>query len=134
AAAVAANADEFIRQKPDNYQTQVSERGTTLSGGQKQRVAIARAILRNAAILILDEPTSGLDAVAERTVVDSLQAAAKGRTTLIIAHRLSTVRFADRIIVMEGGQIVEQGSHPELLAKNGKYAHLCQLQLLAEPE
>lgn len=133
-AAVAANADGFVRQKPLGYETRVSERGTSLSGGQKQRIAIARSILRNAPILILDEPTSGLDAESERMVVDSLEAAAGGRTTLIIAHRLSTVRFADRIIVMEGGQIVEHGSHAELLAKNGKYAHLCQLQLRSEYE
>ena len=132
AAAVTANADGFIRQKPLGYETRVSERGTSLSGGQKQRIAIARSILRNAPILILDEPTSGLDAESERIVVDSLEAAAGGRTTLIIAHRLSTVRFADRVIVMEGGQIVEQGAHAELLAMNGKYAHLCQLQSLAE--
>ena len=130
AAAVAANADEFIRQKPDGYQTRVSERGTTLSGGQKQRVAIARAVLRNAPILILDEPTSGLDAEAERTVIDSLAAAARGRTTFIIAHRLTTVRFADRIIVLDAGKIIEAGTHAELLARNGKYAHFCQLQSL----
>ena len=134
AAAITANADGFIRQKPLGYETRVSERGTSLSGGQKQRIAIARSILRNAPILILDEPTSGLDAESERIVVDSLEAAAGGRTTLIIAHRLSTVRFADRVIVMEGGQIVEQGSHAELLTTNGKYAHLCQLQFQSQPE
>ena len=130
AAAVAANADEFIRQKPLGYQTNVSERATTLSGGQKQRIAIARAILRNAPILILDEPTSGLDAEAERTVMDSLEAAANGRTTLIIAHRLTTVRFADRIILLDAGRIVEAGTHAELLSMKGKYAHFCRLQSL----
>jgi ATP-binding cassette, subfamily B, bacterial len=130
AAAAAANADEFIRQKPLGYETSVSERATTLSGGQKQRVAIARAILRNAPILILDEPTSGLDAAAEQTVIDSLEAAARGRTTLIIAHRLTTVRFADRILVLDSGRIIEEGTHNELLALNGKYAHFCSLQSL----
>ena len=134
AAAVTANADAFIRQKPLGYETRVSERGTTLSGGQKQRIAIARSILRNAPILILDEPTSGLDAESERIVVDSLEAAAGGRTTLIIAHRLSTVRIADRVIVMDGGQIVEQGTHAELLASNGKYAQLCRLQMPGKPK
>ena len=130
AAATVANADEFIRQKPLGYETSVSERATTLSGGQKQRIAIARAILRNAPILILDEPTSGLDAEAERTVMDSLAAAANGRTTLIIAHRLTTVRFADRIILLDAGRIVEEGTHAELLAVKGKYAHFCRLQSL----
>jgi len=134
AAAVAANADGFIRQKPLAYETRVSERGTSLSGGQKQRIAIARAILRDAPILILDEPTSGLDAAAERLVIDSLEAAARDRTTLMITHRLSTVRFADRIVVLDGGRIIEEGTHSELLVRNGQYAHLCHLQSLAEPE
>jgi len=134
AAAVAANADEFIRQKPDGYETLVSERGTTLSGGQKQRLAIARAILRNAPVLILDEPTSGLDAAAERTVIDSLEVSATGRTTLIIAHRLTTVRFAHRIIVLDAGRIVEEGTHADLLARNNKYAQLCRLQSLLHQE
>src|SRR5229473_3278633 len=114
--------------RPDGYDTVVAERGSTLSGGQKQRIAIARAILRDAPILILDEPTSGLDAASERTVLDALQVAAAGRTTLTIAHRLKTVRFADRIIVLERGRIVEAGTHAELLRRRGRYASLCELQ------
>ena len=129
AAARTANAEEFIRRLPNGYGTRVGERGTTLSGGQKQRIAIARAVLRNAPILILDEPTSGLDAAAERTVMDALERAAAGRTTLIIAHRLSTVRLADRIIILDGANIVEEGTHAELLARNGRYAYLYRLQV-----
>ncbi len=127
-AARTANAEEFILPLPDGYDTVVAERGSTLSGGQKQRIAIARAILRDAPILILDEPTSGLDAASERTVLDALQVAAAGRTTLTIAHRLKTVRFADRIIVLERGRIVEAGTHAELLRRRGRYASLCELQ------
>ena len=129
AAARTANADEFICRLPESYDTRVGERGTTLSGGQKQRIAIARAVLRNAPILILDEPTSGLDAHAEHTVMNALERAAAGRTTLIIAHRLSTVRLADRIVVLDGAGIAEAGTHAELLARNGRYAHLYQLQV-----
>ena len=127
-AARTANAEEFILQLPEGYDTLVAERGSTLSGGQKQRIAIARAVLRNAPILILDEPTSGLDFASERTVMAALQAAAAGRTTLTIAHRLQTVRFADRIIVLERGRIVEEGAHAELLRRRGVYAALRELQ------
>ena len=134
AAAATANADEFIQWLPEGYETLVAERGTTLSGGQKQRIAIARAILRDAPILILDEPTSGLDAVSERTVMEALERAVVGRTTLIIAHRLTTVRLADRIVVLERGRIVEEGTHTELVAHNGRYARLYRLQMTAETE
>src|SRR2546429_379814 len=120
AAARTANADEFICRLPESYDTRVGERGTTLSGGQKQRIAIARAVLRNAPILILDEPTSGLDAHAEHTVMNALERAAAGRTTLIIAHRLSTVRLADRIVVLDGAGIAEAGTHAELLARKDR--------------
>ena len=134
AAAVAANADEFIQRLPDGYDTLVAERGNTLSGGEKQRIAIARAVLRDAPILILDEPTSSLDAASERLVIDALDRAAVGRTTLIIAHRLSTVRLADRVVVLEQGHVAEEGSRQELLARKGKYAHLYHLQLPPEKE
>jgi ATP-binding cassette subfamily B protein len=134
AAAVVANAAEFIDVLPDSYETLVAEGGTTLSGGQKQRIAIARAILRGSPILILDEPTSGLDAASERTVIDALERAARGRTTLLIAHRLTTVRLADRIIVLDKGRIVEEGPHQELLSRRGKYAHLYSLQLAIQKE
>src|SRR5919108_1143023 len=134
AAAIAANADEFIQRLPDGYDSHVAERGSTLSGGQKQRIAIARAILRDAPILILDEPTSGLDAVAESMVIDALERASSGRTTFMIAHRLSTVRFANRILVFDKGCIVEQGPHDQLLARNGRYARLYHLQTATRRE
>lgn len=128
-AAAIANAAEFIDLLPDGYDSLVAEGGSTLSGGQKQRIAIARAILRESSILILDEPTSGLDAASEKIVIDALERAALGRTTLIIAHRLTTVRLADRIIVLDKGRLVEEGTHQELLVRKDKYAHLYSLQL-----
>src|ERR1700687_2803185 len=128
-----ANADEFIQRLPQGYDTPIAERGATLSGGQKQRIAIARAILRNAPILILDEPTSGLDAASERLVIEALERAGGKRTTLVIAHRLASIGFANRIVVMERGRIVEEGTHRDLLARNGRYAHLYSLQVGAFP-
>jgi ATP-binding cassette subfamily B protein/subfamily B ATP-binding cassette protein MsbA len=128
AAARAAGAHEFIEQLPEKYQTRIAERGTTLSGGQRQRLAIARAFLKDAPVLILDEPTSALDAETEERLLQTLQRLMKGRTTLIIAHRLSTVRCADLIVVLKDGAIVESGPHAELLARGGAYARLHQLQ------
>jgi len=129
AAARAANAEEFILELPDGYDTVVGERGVGLSGGQIQRIAIARAFLRDPAILILDEATSNLDATSEALVLDAIERLAKGRTTFIIAHRLSTARQADLICVLKDGQIVERGKHEELLALNGEYAMLWERQM-----
>ena len=129
AAAKAAQVDEFIQKLPDGYQTFLGERGTRLSGGQRQRIAIARAILKDAPILLLDEATSALDAESEILVQQGLQAAMQGRTTLMIAHRLSTVQKADRIIVLENGRIVETGSPAALKEQGGLYARLAKLQL-----
>ncbi|HEX2255979.1 MAG TPA: ATP-binding cassette domain-containing protein, partial [Afifellaceae bacterium] len=128
AAAVAAHADSFIAELPEGYGTVIGERGVTLSGGQRQRLAIARAILKNAPVLLLDEATSALDAESERLVQDALDRLMEGRTSLVIAHRLATVRRADRIIVMDGGRIVEEGDHENLVARGGLYARLAELQ------
>ena len=128
AAARAAAAHDFIEALPGGYDAQVGERGVMLSGGQKQRIAIARAILRDAPILLLDEATSALDAESERLVQDAVERLAKGRTTIVIAHRLATVKQADRILVMEGGEIVATGDHDALVAEGGLYARLARLQ------
>ncbi|RWL44640.1 MAG: ATP-binding cassette domain-containing protein [Mesorhizobium sp.] len=128
AAAKAALADEFIARLDKGYDSQVGERGVTLSGGQRQRIAIARAILRDAPILLLDEATSALDAESETLVQTALERLMRGRTTIVIAHRLATVLKADRILVMEGGRIVEEGTHQSLVAKGGIYARLAKLQ------
>jgi ABC-type multidrug transport system fused ATPase/permease subunit len=128
AAAVQANAFEFIQRFPDGFETQVGDRGIQLSGGQKQRIAIARAILKNPTILILDEATSALDSESEKLVQDALDQLMKGRTSIVIAHRLSTIRNADKIIVLQNGLVAESGNHTELLAANGLYADLLKLQ------
>jgi len=132
AAAEAAHAMEFIRQMPEGLAALVGENGVKLSGGQRQRIAIARALLKNAPILILDEATSALDTQSERHVQAALETLMQGRTTIVIAHRLSTVEKADRIVVLQKGRIVETGSHTELLARNGIYANLYRLQFDTE--
>ena len=127
-AAALAEADEFIRALPQGYASELGERGARISGGQQQRVAIARALLKDAPVLLLDEATSALDAQSEHMIQQALERLMEGRTTLVIAHRLATVLKADRIVVMDGGRIVDIGSHAELLAKGGLYAELARLQ------
>jgi ATP-binding cassette subfamily B protein len=127
-AAELAHAAEFIRRLPEGFEAPLGERGVTLSGGQRQRIAIARAILRDAPLLLLDEATSALDAESETLVQTALEELMRHRTTLVIAHRLATVLSCDRILVMDQGKIVEQGTHAELVAKNGLYARLARLQ------
>lgn len=129
AAAKKANAHTFIRALPQGYSTLIGERGAQLSGGQKQRIAIARALVRDPSILLLDEATSALDTKSEATVQAALDAASRERTTIIVAHRLSTVRKADRIVVIQEGQVKEQGSHDNLMQAKGAYYQLITAQI-----
>ena len=133
-AARLANADEFISKMPQQYDTMVGEKGVTLSGGQRQRIAIARAIIRNSPILILDEPTSGLDAASEELVFEALGRLMEGRTTIVIAHRLATIRRADVIFVIDQGTVVERGTHDQLLSEGGLYSRLHEIQFRSQTE
>ena len=134
AAAKAANAHDFIMELPEGYNTMLGDRGVNISGGQRQRIAIARAILKDPRILILDDATSALDTESERVVQEALNRLMVGRTSIIIAHRLSTIKNADRILVLDKGKLVEDGTHEELMAKNGLYAHLYQIQYRTNKE
>jgi len=127
-AARSAHIHDFVMSLPDGYDTQVGERGLKLSGGEKQRVAIARTLLKNPPILIFDEATSALDSHTEKAIQHELTEIAANRTTLIIAHRLSTIIDADQILVLDGGRVIEQGSHRELIARQGRYAEMWRLQ------
>ncbi len=131
-AARLANAHDFIMALPNGYETKLEERGTNVSGGQLQRIAIARAVLGNPAVMLLDEATSALDAEAEAAVQLGLRQAMHGRTVLVIAHRLATVQEADQIVVLDRGQISEQGSHDQLMANNGRYRDLCERQMIRD--
>jgi len=128
AAAKAANAHDFIMTLPGGYASEVGERGVRLSGGERQRLCVARAFLMDAPVLILDEPTSSIDSRTERVIIEALDRLMVGRTTFIIAHRLSTVRRADQILVLDEGRILEQGTHAELLNRRGLYAELYRIQ------
>ena len=126
--------NDFITALPEGYKTFLGERGVRLSGGQRQRISIARAMLKNTPLLLLDEATSALDAESERTVQAALESAMKNRTTLVIAHRLATVLRADRIVVLDGGRIVDTGTHAELVARGGLYARLAAMQFELQHE
>ena len=131
-AAQSAAAHNFIQSLPDGYETKIGTGGNLLSGGQRQRIAIARAFLRDAPILLMDEATSSLDSESESKVQHAMDKLAKGRTTIVVAHRLSTVRKADKIIVLDKGKIVESGSHETLIAQDGVYTNLCRLQFFSD--
>ena len=133
-AAKLANADEFISRMPLGYETLVGDRGSTLSGGQRQRIGIARVMVRNSPILLLDEPTAALDSESEKLVIDALEKLMKGRTVIAIAHRLSTIRDADKIVVISGGVVAEDGTHEELMTRNGIYAGLHRTQFDASSD
>jgi ATP-binding cassette subfamily B protein len=130
--AEAALANDFIEELPNGYNTLLGERGITLSGGQRQRLSIARALLRDAPILLLDEATSALDAHSEKLVQTALDHVMQGRTTLVVAHRLATVLGADRILVLDNGEIIEEGTHTDLLETRGVYSRLAELQFSGE--
>jgi ATP-binding cassette subfamily B protein len=127
-AARRAHAHDFIVSLPEGYNSLVGERGVRLSGGQRQRIAIARAVLKNAPIFFLDEATSSLDSVTERAIQDAIEQLLRGRTSVVIAHRLSTIAHLDRIVVFDAGKVVEDGTHAELLARNGHYARMWRMQ------
>jgi ABC-type multidrug transport system fused ATPase/permease subunit len=131
-ALAAANAEPFVRELPKQLDTSVGERGVKLSGGEKQRLSIARALLKDAPILLLDEATASVDSETERQIQAALDRLMKNRTAFVIAHRLSTIQNADKIYVFEKGQVIEQGTHADLLAREGKYADLCKRSFLAE--
>jgi ATP-binding cassette subfamily B protein len=124
AAARAARCHDFITAMPDGYATRIGEGGLTLSGGERQRLSIARAILKDAPLVLLDEPTSALDTLNERAIQDALAELVTGRTVIVVAHRLSTIRAADQILVLDAGQITQRGTHDELIEQGGLYAHL----------
>ena len=128
AAAKAAYCDEFIQRLPDDYQTVLGENGSTLSGGERQRISIARAIIRNPRVIIFDEATSALDSVTEKEIQTAIENLTADRTTFIVAHRLSTIKNADKIAVMDGGRCVEYGTYEELMAKKGRFYELKKLQ------